>query len=294
MEPQEKQMSNHIVETGLSEKQERLLLRYLDGECGLVGRMRAERLLSSSAVASSYAAAMRQASRGVREALAEQCGAGRSADGGQCVDLWQRIAARIDQEEKAEFFLGKRKLASAGESAWDLGGLWEPVKWGFSGALVTAAAVVIVFRVSSVSPGGETALAGRSEVNVQRVAGLSGGDFSPVGLMEGQSGRESALQTLNVGKDAPESPVVRRVPRVFEVGWMKSPGRVKVIQDSNQRSAILWVDRKDGSDLLRRQANSRGNGYEAVVDVTPQIRGREPIRILDDDLPTARSAYDGE
>jgi hypothetical protein len=55
------------------------------------------------------------------------------------------------------------------------------------------------------------------------------------------------------------SPVrVGRYPNSLEVDWMRSDGRVRVMQDSGERSAIIWVKRRNVPAAL------------PVVEMTPQ------------------------
>ncbi|MCB0317917.1 MAG: hypothetical protein KDD56_04115, partial [Bdellovibrionales bacterium] len=77
----------------LSQKEEKLLEQYFDGESGFFARRRAKRLLGSNQAANSYLNGLHELSNNCKEAVSA------SFDNLMPkLDLWNKISARIDQE----------------------------------------------------------------------------------------------------------------------------------------------------------------------------------------------------
>jgi len=263
----------------LSEKQERLLVSYLDGECSVLGKFWAERLLKANAAARSFVEEMEQTLRRVKEhwPAEQEVLNGRH----EVPSFWDRVAARIRQEEQTELLLGRRSFKLSLLERPVLSALWEPLKWSFSGAVVTAVLAFVVFRFSNMPPGGTVLEPFRP--GLFKAADVREG-FSEAGFRTDPRTEPGTVQPLPSG---------RMPPRVFEVEWMKSRGRVNVIQDSNQSAAILWVNRNRALRLAEGvQLAPQGEADKKIVDLTPRVEGKEPIRILEDNLPTAYSAFD--
>ena len=205
--------TNHKRTTELTGREERLLARLHDGECGLVARFRAERLVKRRAAARDFLAALDEAKR----LLVER------STGTEKGDLWSGIAARIAQEERAELFLGKRRETVV-QKFVALVREHRQVAWGIpSGA---ALAGLILFFVAphpglengpeNVAPFG-VAKSGTTQVPVVNLASAGGG-------------------------------VRSRHP--VEVDWVRGNGRVRVMQDPQRNSAIIWVRRPQAPKFL--------------------------------------------
>jgi len=265
------------LSSGLSLRQERLLQAYFDSECGAIGRWWVRRLLARRRSARAFIESLGVSAREVAGSIE---GGADAQHGGEKVDLWNRISARIDQEERSLVFLGKREFRERAQGIWRLS--WtRPVGWGLSGAVVTAGVAMLIFGQFSPQAQSAFSAAGNSPLGGSAQANLG---YQPVAMDTGGSGLRSEAGTSE--QEVPSAlSLNRRVPRALEVDWMRSHGRVRMIQDSGDRAAILWVnrDRKLGSS---RRSNSR------VPSLTPVASSQEKIRILDDDLPTAFSAYD--
>jgi hypothetical protein len=277
-------METKAEQKPLSDYQERLIAAFLDGECSIIQRWRAVRLLKNNPLAQEYQEQLKAASRGVVEAM--RGGEAQSA-GHKPVDLWQRVSARIMQEDRAEIFLGRRRVRVKEGSAWK-DSLMAPLGWGMSGAFATALLALLVFRANPVgAPVGDN-VAKLSPPSQLEASGsdLSSG-ISPVSL-EQQKGPSPRLGSPAAIEEPVLAGVPQRAPRVFEVDWMKSQGRVKVIPDPAQRAAILWVQRN--RPIISQPVESLQ--AEPILDITPLARGRQPIRMLDDDAPLAFSAFD--
>lgn len=196
----------------LTERQEALLSRYFDGECGLIRKLLAKRLLTHNILASDFLSVLEK-----QRSLHQKS---KPLDSGS-IDLWARIDARIEQETKAAFYLGNRQLEESPRSLFDKLKPFQTLLGGLSGAAVAAIALVVLYNpreiLSFSAPQG--ALLSRPGV------------FQPVGL--GNSKPSMASQEFT-----------RRGSPALEVDWMRSNGSLTVIPDPNGSSAILWIRRK--------------------------------------------------
>ena len=265
------------LSSGLSFREEKLLQAYFDSECGAIGRWWARRLLARRRSAGAFFESLRV---GAREVLGSFDGGADAQQGGEKVDLWNRISARIDQEERSLMFLGKRDFRERAQGVWRLS--WtRPVGWGLSGAVVTAGVAMLIFgqfspqAQSAFSAAGSPSLGGDAQANPS---------YQPVAMDMGESDFRAEAGTAEQEMSSAHA-LNRKVPRALEVDWMRSHGRVRMIQDSSDRAAILWVNR-DSKLGSSRRSNSR------IPSLTPVAASQDKIRILDDDLPTAFSAYD--
>jgi hypothetical protein len=86
----------------LNEKQQKLIMQYADGCCGWLARCRAKSLLAKSMAAQDYLEGLQQTSSNLKTVF----GAGGLVGNPTAkVDLWQRIEDRIEQEERAAFYI---------------------------------------------------------------------------------------------------------------------------------------------------------------------------------------------
>lgn len=210
-------MSNQD-DNDLTDRQQLLLSRYVDGECGLIRSLQVKRLLSTQPAARRYVSQLER----TRATLSEYLSQPNSVH----VDLWDRIEGRIDQEEHAAFFLGARRVETSHhstprDSIWSAFSL--PATWvgGLSGAAVAGALLVFLYKP------------------VQTVS------FSAPKQIALQSSPQQ-VQPVGIGAQRYAQPRVARInrPSAFEVDWMRSHGSLNVIPDSNGSSAIIWVRRR--------------------------------------------------
>lgn len=300
--------------SGLSQKQELLLLAYLDGECGLLAKLWVKSLLARKPEARSYLAGMKEAALGIGEALSPKSIVETNVAGSKpyAPDLWNRISARIEQEQRAEVFLGKRRLVGEKMKVWKME--WAPLGWGFSGAVVAAGLALVMVGLGLVggSPGSGPVVANLVDRAVQGenvstvsfpdmtddVDGASRSDINGGGAQEAGAALVSQripaqiLPERDVFDSAGESSAGRALNRqVTEVDWMRSPGRVRMIPDPSGNATILWINRNRqpitvGASRLEAIATSN------VHQLTPQVSSQSRLRMLEDNLPTAFSAYD--
>jgi hypothetical protein len=204
----------------LSEKEQILLSSYVDDECSFLSRLFAERLLKTNEEARLFVQNLKNTSHACKEHIV-------SID--SSVNLWDRISTRIDGEERAALYLGQRKpvLESASPSLIEKILSRQAILGGLSGAAVAATVLVLVSRPSKpgeilpVYTGGP-------------VAAHNSSDFRQASL-----GNEA--QAL-----APQS--------AMQVDWMRGKGSFKIIQNPNDKSAIIWVRKKPFASSLPSQA----------------------------------------
>lgn len=209
----------------LTEKDCILLERYHDGECGVWARMSAERLLSRSEAALAFLEGLKDLSD-INKDYSYKISSRRC-------DLWSKIEKRIDEEERAEFFLGKRTKESSENkrNGWSLD--WSKVGWGLSGAFVTAAFGMVMFRLASLQP---IQVEGDNKVLANIKSSQTGG------VMQAQQVKLNEYP-VSIGRSGSS------IRRPVEVDWMRSDGRVHIIQDQEDRSSIIWVKKKRSSSI---------------------------------------------
>jgi hypothetical protein len=119
----------------LSEKQELLLSRFHDGECSCLRAFLARRLIARRAAARDFISNL--------ETLKDQCAQLSASTNDQALDLWSRIDSRIEQEQRAAFYLGERRIAEAKPQR--ISYRYAAVG-GLSGAAVAAALLLVISR----------------------------------------------------------------------------------------------------------------------------------------------------
>ena len=206
----------------LSDSEQLLIMRFFDGECGFLERSKAQRLIEKSQPAAQYFTLLQTSADGM------QTTAQRTS---VKVDLWDEVSRRIAAEEHAALFLGKRethdvpnlleRMQGFLSSSWNL---------GVSGAVVAAGAAL--FFVIPTNPG--TNANTEQMVEMARGASFASTDVQPVGI----HGRPQIL-------DEQEHNVV-------EVDWMRSDGRLRMLHEPSERSAIIWVKRRNPTAQVKQ------------------------------------------
>lgn len=200
----------------LTERDELLLMRFVDNDVHFLDRWRAQALLRSSSDAREYVRSLGQVGKLVQSRkLPEVSGA----------EFWSHVSDRIVQEERAELFLGKRGEQSishvdATEPWWRL----PRIAWSVSGlALASLAYVAVVVTPAELA-------------NDRQIASV----------VEENSGQSTQL--VRAGR--PEL-LEERTPHVVQVDWMHSDGRLSILKEPTDRSAIIWVKRRAASGMSR-------------------------------------------
>ncbi|RIL09976.1 MAG: hypothetical protein DCC75_05370 [Proteobacteria bacterium] len=219
----------------LSDKQEQLLMRFAEGQGGMIGNHRAKRLLAKHPKEQEYVRSFEN-SRQRQSDIIRQL----TPDFSGC-NLWQRVSARVEQEQRSAILLGARQQPWA----------WRPQFQPYAFGAVAAAALVVAFLVPGAgdlnAPGsGEINMAANSILNPPN-SPLEVTEVSAVSKVAAVQPNTHADETSLLFSSLESPPVVTsrsRAPKVLEVDWMKSKGRVNLISDPQERSTMVWVRRK--------------------------------------------------
>jgi hypothetical protein len=201
----------------LSDKQQLLLSRFHDGECGYVESILAKRLISRNPDAVEFCRRLDS----IRECCLSELSF--TTKLGESVNLWDRISTRIDQESRAELYLGKRRIEQKKESVWERFSSPYALAGGLSGAALAAVLLVVSYRSPGVTTFTAPHMASTNQFQLVR----------PVAMGAGSAGSPTTLRVPSVGS-----------PSSLEVDWVRSQGSLKLIPDPNGSSAIIWVRRK--------------------------------------------------
>ena len=209
----------------LTETQEKLLQKYADGECNALEKLMIQRLRKRPE-ALSYLSDLEAISPQIKSTMelhSQQAGS-------QSVDLWDRISVRLEQEDRAALFLGKRKPVVVERFSF-----FSKQAYVGAGALAAACLALLVVIPSSKS-GSISNPAGTSTVANEQ----SG--IPSINLASTNTNRLEPPRFLNSGE----------VPTSVEVDWMHSAGRVKMIQSPEGGSDIIWVRRPANANPIVR------------------------------------------
>jgi hypothetical protein len=204
----------------LTERQELLLCRYFDGECGVCGRYAAKSLLAKNEDAREFLERL--------STISNECQDARSRSGDMCGDLWERISTRIESEERAAFYLGTRREEPirSGKGILERFYSSQVLMGGLSGAAVAALALVLVTRTSS-----------PTEILTVPRGAISGSTVS-------SDVTQVALGGANPRRQSNPGVRTRAIAPSMEVDWMRANGPLALIQNPQGKSAIIWVRRK--------------------------------------------------
>jgi hypothetical protein len=210
---------------GLTERQELLLCRYFDGECGYFSTFAAQFLLRRRHEAREFLAQLSSISRECQSVYSQN-------EGSPCTDLWTQIAARIESEERAAFYLGDRREDTKQSPVGFMHRLYNPqaVIGGLSGAALAAIALTFVTRSTHAPEILTVARSGSSSVS-------SPSEVTQVSL--GQASSRAPSSNLGLRQ--------RPSTSTMEVDWMRANGPLALIQNPHGKSAIIWVRRKPGA-----------------------------------------------
>lgn len=224
----------------LTPKEELTLMRFVDGELSPLGRFMVKRLLRRPE-SQEFVDVLARVRNSMVKSVEEQ-ERGRSPG-----SLWEKVQVRIDQEERAERYLGKRAFSTQGVS--HARGIWQ-----FAGGAAVAAAAM--FAVAQSQQGGVVGAVASMPSSAAPVREISG------------------VRPVSVGGDISSS---RSSRRPLQVEWMKSAGRVNFIEPDDQDDdlAIMWVSRERIPSL----------GASIFSAPTSQARSNVPV-LINENLPT--------
>jgi hypothetical protein len=203
----------------LSEQQELLLSRYYDGEISIIDRVRAKRLLRTNAGAAEFFAELQSLTS---HAQATATNTATTTTTKPPCDLWERISARIDSEEKAALYLGKRPSVAAPEREGFIASILSShtLVGGFSGAAVAAALLLLFSPLSSSKNIPIITVNSSTTTNGSSV-------FKQVGLEN-----EGASLSRHTQPATP-----------MELDWMRANGTLRLIPSPHSPAGIIWINR---------------------------------------------------
>jgi hypothetical protein len=154
------------------------------------------------------------------------------------LDLWSKIDARIDQEERAALFLGERRLVSAEVDA-------PGRSWAFPSGLVAgglAVGLIAVVLSSGLFNKSNSSSPSNTQNNSAQFAEMKADVTNQLAkISEIENGNlnlvSSSPQSLAALEDKFYGP---NLEHELEVDWMRSSGRFRIVPDrSNQVVAIV-------------------------------------------------------
>ncbi len=240
---------------------ERLLIKVCDGEASLL-----ERCVGHACI--SLHEGCRQYSREMRILNDQLKGEVFGVEARPSVNLWDKIERRIEEEERAAIYLGKREVMIQEEESrapW-FKEIFNPgVFGGMAVGLATATVAFVVFSKGPVSPAGVDNLASRDSsiavIDSQRNT-AEGVDF--VTYSNNQDRRR--LMSREAFRSQQQMRALKRMDsRIpFEVDWMRSDGHVSFIQDPKERSTVIWVKRSNSNPNRPRVLEAEPKIIETV------------------------------
>jgi hypothetical protein len=208
---------SNLTNLKLSERHQLLLSRFHDGECGYIQNFCAKRLLSRRKDARDFIAQL--------EAVKECCLTHHSEtqfSSSPRADIWSRVHARIEQEQRAEFYLGKRKVTPLGRSLWDRITSPYALAGGLSGAAISAAFLLVFYTPSNITT-----------FSVPQTTTANQSQFIRPVAIDARSARRPMIEIPRISSHRP-----------LEVDWVRSQGSLKLTPDPSGSSAIIWIRRK--------------------------------------------------
>jgi hypothetical protein len=237
----------------LSLREEMLLMKFYDKECSWFERCVSEVLLKRKKLARLFVDVLQKESEVCRdfcENIDNPVSFGKDFDDGIAVDLWDRVERRILQEEKSAIFQGARiqssdltgaRLGILGQEKEEVGSFTSWMTrgaWGASGAFLTASALLL-FQSPSLKANAPVSFTS----NIQ--------SYVPVALQEGVvSG--SAEPSTQVSNQINGAPVTTMVSSPYEVEWLRSDGRVRIVDSDSRHSAPIIFIKKNKSQGKER------------------------------------------
>ncbi len=291
-----------MIKSNLTEKEELILMSFLDRETGTRGGLgrksfwqgglwqgtiwqdrTARKLLASKPEAREFLESLNAVDQVCRSQMGFGTPSGVHCDG----NLWERVVRRIQAEEKSELFLGRREVPGAvyRSSLRDRLGIdWKA--WSATVAVAgTALAAFLFVVVPQEDPQGHLVRLGKGldymsasqELNSSPLQSVSSSSsFLPepqVGAISSSELMSSGIVSGMVNEGIPASFGASQRATVpldsFEVDWVKSHGRVKLIQDADGRSAIVWIKKREPlKSLMKSEAG------EIPGEIPGEIQGR--------------------
>ncbi len=224
----------------LSEKQELLISRFHDGECSYISAFFARRLITRNPSAQSFLSELKE--------IRSKCVTlGNEPTG---VDMWSRIEAQIDQEQRTQFYVGALRAPSGQEPLWQRINLRHATFGGLSGAAIASVVVMALARPQQIVSFSAPSAGPAAHNQLIQPAAIT------------NSGSQMALYQTNQV----------RQQRSLEVDWMRANGSLKLIPDPSGSSTIIWVrPRSIPSNLRNPTPQIKPTPLDLVLKATPGV-----------------------
>jgi hypothetical protein len=221
---------------------ERLLIKVGDGEGSFIERTIASLLTSAHVGSREFSREMKVLGEKVKFLNAEPSSP-------KTTDLWAKIERRINEEERAAVYLGRRDVkvsAEEGRTSWLRQVLSPALFGGMAVGVATATIAFFAFKPGSPATPSFVSGAGIKVASNQIIA-----EQPPVDLVsfssKDRNRSASRVDNREAFRNQRQVRLLKRMdPRIpFEVDWMKSDGKVSFIQDAQEGSTVIWVKRND-------------------------------------------------
>jgi hypothetical protein len=224
-----------MLKEKLDETHEKLLVMYFDNELGLLGRWRARCLIKNSSSAASFYSSLEEIRNIAFSDTSREPPLFKSLP---AIDLWGRINKRIESEMKSEVLLGKRSLVARSSELKSfilhlkedgvvskISSLFklEGLLYGSAGAAVATLLILFVYSPLNNDP-----------------------------LNSRMSKVDPIINEISFQREQPRSALI-------EVDWMKSDGRLNLIQSQNGGHPVIWIARKKQSSYEKRREDALKN-----------------------------------
>jgi hypothetical protein len=222
--------------TSLHDDERSLLMSYHDNDSdirhfNLIDRWRLKRVLSLKPEAKEYLELLRHLSTQLTQALVDD-------ELPLKTSLWKQIEQRIDQEERAALYLGKRELGAEHSEPSRLFNIPE-FSWGLSGVTTAGFGVLLMlsFFLNNTFRHYSTGFLEKETESViaNRVADMGGSAPAPVRFASQQNDLPQIIEPTRRGPQTLSS---------IDVDWVHSDGAVRFFSDPNRNSTMIWVKKR--------------------------------------------------
>jgi hypothetical protein len=241
--------------TSLHDSESSLLMSYHDNDHDIrrlsyFDRLRLNRLLSNKPEARDFLDFLQSMSRKVSEAVTDDIVPLKSS-------LWKQIDQRINQEERAALYLGKRELSARNPGTRRFFSIPD-FNWGLYGA--TTAGLTILLMTSFVLT--NYTIYGARDPSIRSQGSQltnTSSDFerplpAPVRFASQQDDLPQIIEPARRGLQTLSS---------VDVDWVHSDGAVRFYSDPHRNSTMIWVKKRtpvmrylgQGSALSREQSS---------------------------------------
>lgn len=153
--------------------------------------------------------------------------------------LWSNIDQRIDQEERAALYLGKRDLSLDRDNR-GLGQLatWAEYRWAVPSAV--AASLIVAGGLFMSKAGQVDSLTSRATIarSSNSTAGSMGAETSSLSRVRFASKQDDLPQIIEPSRNRPQT-----LSNV-DVDWVHSDGAVRFLSDPERNSTMIWVKKR--------------------------------------------------